>query len=150
VSQAEGESPLVVVDSSLVLKAVLPNPDLERCQAVLALIEERQLLAPALWIYEIVSALTKAVHFGSLTPAEGKAALHQSLALGVQVILPDETQAALAYEGTLALKRAAAYDSFYLVVAEALNADFWTADRRLAGALAASRPSWLHTIDEIE
>jgi predicted nucleic acid-binding protein len=150
VSEAEGLSPLVIVDASLVLKAVLPNPDLERCHAALALMEERQLIAPALWIYEVVSALSKAVHFGSLTAAEGQAALHQVLSLGVQIILPDETQAYLAFEQTLALKRAAAYDSFYLVIAEALKAEFWTADRRLAGSLAERRPSWLHTIDEIE
>jgi hypothetical protein len=74
--------------------------------------------------------------------------LHQVLALGVQIILPDETQAYLAFAQTLALKRAAAYASFYLVFAEALKAEFWTADRRLApttsppvvGSLISTRP----------
>jgi predicted nucleic acid-binding protein len=139
---------LGVIDASLVIKAILPNPDLVRCQTVLANIQGRQLIAPALWVYEITSVLTKAVHFGQLTSQEAKAALRQAMSLGVQVILPDETQANLAFDQTLRLRRAAAYDSFYLVIAEALEADFWTADRRLKQAFDRLAPAWLHTIDE--
>jgi predicted nucleic acid-binding protein len=137
---------LVVVDASLVVKAVLPNPDFARCQAALISLQDRQLIAPALWIYEVTSAISKAVHYQQLTPEEGQAALRQILSLGVQVILPDETQAQLAFNETLRLQRAAAYDSFYLVTAGALEAEFWTADRRLANTFQDSAPDWLHCI----
>jgi predicted nucleic acid-binding protein len=139
----------VVVDASLVIKAVLPNPDFARCQAVLARLQDRQLVAPALWIYEVTSAMSKAVHYKQLNHLDAQAALHQVLSLGVQVILPDDTQAHLAFDQTLRLQRAAAYDSFYLVTADALNVEFWTADRRLANTFQGSPPDWLHYIDEV-
>lgn len=141
-------SAITVIDASLVVKAILPNPALSRYQAVLEQLQGIQLVAPALWMYEITCAVTKAVYFGQLTPEEGKVVLHQILALGVQVILPDDTQSHLAYDLALKLKRAAAYDSFYLAIAESLNADFWTADQRLARSLQGQKPEWLHFIDD--
>jgi predicted nucleic acid-binding protein len=140
---------LAVIDASVVIKALLPNPDLERCQFVLDHLQNRRLIAPALWVYEITSALIKAVHFKELTALEARSALHQAISLGVQVILPDEIQAHLAFDQTLQLKRAAAYDSFYLVTADALEADFWTADRRLINSFSGEKPAWLHSIDEV-
>ena len=139
---------IVILDAGVVIKAILPNPELLMCQAVLKRLEDRQLAAPALWVYEITSAFTKAVYFDLLTPDEGQAAIHQALALGVQIIPPDETQSLLAYVWTLRLKRAAAYDSFYLAIAEALEANFWTADHRLFNSFEAKRPEWLHWIGE--
>ena len=68
----------------------------------------------------------------------------------MQIILPDENQARLAFNQTLQLHRAAAYDSFYLVIANALEADFWTADLRLANSYQGKKPAWLHTIDEVK
>jgi predicted nucleic acid-binding protein len=139
---------VTVVDASLVVKAILPNPEISRCQAVLEQLQGTPLVAPALWMYEITSAIAKAVHFGQITPEDGKAALHHALALGVQVILPDETQSNLAYDLTLKLERAAAYDSFYLAIAESLQAEFWTADQRLVRSLQNQRPAWLHFIED--
>ena len=55
--------------------------------------------------------------------------------LGVRLIPPDAAQAALAYDWTLRLHRAAAYDSFYLALAETMGADLWTVDRRLSAAV---------------
>lgn len=135
---------IIVIDASLVLKALLPNPEMELCQSVLAELQEAQLVAPALWVYEITSTLAKAVYFKQLTPEESKAVLHQALTLDVQLIAPEEVQSELALEWTLRLRRAAAYDSFYLAIAETLEASFWTADRRLVNALQDHRPSWLH------
>jgi predicted nucleic acid-binding protein len=142
-------SNLVVVDASLVIKALLPSVETTACQAVLAHFGGAELVAPALWVYEVTSTLAKAVHFNQITPDEGRAALHQALDLGVQIILPDETQSLLAYQWTLKLQRAAAYDSFYLAIAEALGAHFWTADLRLYRALTAEKLSWLHWIGDI-
>jgi predicted nucleic acid-binding protein len=141
---------LAVIDASLMLKALLPNPEMTRCQAVLAHLQEAQLAAPALWVYEITSTLAKAVHFKQLTAEESKAALHQALELDVQIIAPDETQSNLALDWTLHLQRAAAYDSFYLAIAEALEAPFWTADQRLVNAFQGHRPTWLHWIGELD
>lgn len=140
---------IAVIDASLVIKAVLPNPEFARCQAVLAQLKNRRLIVPALWIYEITSALAKAVHFEQLTASEARSALHQAMSLGVQVILPDETQANLAFDQALQLNRAAAYDSFYLATANALEADFWTADQRLVHSFRGNKPAWFHGVDEV-
>jgi predicted nucleic acid-binding protein len=136
---------IAVIDASLVIKAILPNPEFARCQTVLAQLKDRRLIVPALWIYEITSALARA----QLTASEARSALHQAMSLGVQVILPGETQANLAFDQTLQLNRAAAYDSFYLATANALDADFWTADQRLVHSFQDNKPAWLHGIDEV-
>jgi predicted nucleic acid-binding protein len=93
------------------------------------------LVAPDLWLYEVTSAVAKAVHFEVLTDDEGRRALHLLHRLGVRLVPPDAAQAALAYDWTLRLHRAAAYDSFYLALAETLGADLWTTDRRLGNAV---------------
>lgn len=41
------------------------------------------------------------------------------------------------------------YDSFYLVVAEALQTDFWTADKRLVCSFQGAQPAWMHSIDDL-
>lgn len=134
-----------VIDASVAVRAVLPNPLRGRCVALLLRLADRDLLAPALWAYEVTSALTRAVHQGDLTEEEGRQALAQVNDLGVRLILPDETQQRLAFDRTLRMKRAAAYDSFYLALPEALGCELWTADRRLANAV--SEP-WLRWVGE--
>jgi predicted nucleic acid-binding protein len=141
---------LAIIDASLVVKAILPNAENAACRAVLADLQPKKLAAPALWVYEITSTFAKAVHFGQITGEEGSAAIHQAMSLGVQIIIPDETQSLLAYQWTLQLKRAAAYDSFYLAIAEALEAEFWTADQRLVRSLESHKPKWLHWIGEMQ
>lgn len=108
----------VVIDASRALKALLPNPETERCRAVLNRLQAYLLVAPALWTYEATSSLVKAVHFNQLTVADIQAVLRQALALEVQIVALDEAQSMLALEGTLRLDQAATYDSFYLALAE--------------------------------
>ncbi len=134
-----------VIDASVAVKAVLPNPMRENCVALLVRLADYEILAPALWAYEVTSALTRAVHQGDLTEAEGRRALARVNDLGVHLVTPDENQQRQAFDWTLRLKRAAAYDSFYLALAEGLGCELWTADRRLASAV--SEP-WLRWVEE--
>jgi len=53
------------------------------------------------------------------------------------------TQLRLAFVWTRRLKRAVAYDSFYLALAESLGCDLWTADQRLHHAVDAP---WVHLV----
>ena len=96
---------LVILDASLVVKAILPNPQLEACQALIAALGTAQLISPALWLYEVSSAFVKSVHFGQLTSDEAQAAIRQALALGVELIPPDETQSLLAMRWAQKLTR---------------------------------------------
>lgn len=101
-------------------------------------------------MYEVTSTFTKSIHFGILTADEGRAGLSQAIALGVELVAPDEHQTELAVNWTLKLKRTSAYDSFYLALSETLEAEFWTTDERLYNATKDARLPWLHWLDEIQ
>ena len=137
----------LVVDASFTIKLILPNPEQDRCRALMIEWEENgsNLYAPTLWIYEVTSALSKAVHFELLTEPEGREALQLAQDLNLQLIHPDSNQIGLAYAWTQRLKRAAAYDSFYLALTESLSAELWTADKRLVNAVNAP---WLRYISD--
>jgi len=134
-----------VIDASVALKLVLPDVLREQCKALIArlLDEGCQLVAPALWAYETTSTLCKAVHFEQLTPTEGQRGLAQIMALGIHLIPPDDAQNRQAFEWTLRMKRGAAYDSYYLALAENLGCDLWTADRRLRNAIDLPWLRWI-------
>ena len=136
----------VVIDASIAIKAVLPNPLQTQCQDLLVHLSSDQLLAPGSWIYETTSALSKAVFLGDITAEEGRMALSQINALGIQIAPMDTGQSFQAFEWTLRLKRAAAYDSFYLALAESLSCALWTADRRLKNAVSLP---WVRWVEEI-
>ncbi|HSQ25754.1 MAG TPA: type II toxin-antitoxin system VapC family toxin [Anaerolineales bacterium] len=136
--------PWVVMDASLVIKAILPNPEFEICQMVVSELSSAHWAVPSLWTYEISNTITKAVHFKQLTQQEGLETLQHALTLPVQLIPPDLDQSILAYRWSLKLQRASIYDSFYLAIAEALDADFWTADKKLFQSLQRFQLPWLH------
>ena len=126
-----------VIDASFAFKLILPGPAQDKLRAQMSQWETQGavIYAPALWLYEITSAFSKAVHFKALTPAEGEKALQLAQQLNLRLIPPDEGQTQRAYAWTRQLKRAAAYDSFYLALAESLSAPLWTADKRLHNAV---------------
>jgi predicted nucleic acid-binding protein len=76
----------LVIDASFTLKLLLPNPEQARCRELMAdwAQNEEDLYAPTLWLYEVVSALTKAVYFELLTEAEGQQALHLAQTFDIQ------------------------------------------------------------------
>lgn len=139
---------LVIIDASVAIKAILPNPLQEHCRTLVQSFIEVQPVASVLWIYKTTSAISKAVHFEQLTNNEGRQALEQVEALSVRLFVPDIEQNRIAYDWTRRLNRASAYDSFYLGLAQALECDFWTADQRLFNALRDGRLKWLHWIEE--
>ncbi len=135
-----------VIDASLALALVLPGPRQDRADALMDTWRQSgvSLIAPDLWLYEVTSAITKAFHFNTLTESEGRRSLVLLHSLGVALIPPDAAQSSLAFEWTRRLGRAAAYDSFYLALAETSDADLWTADRRLAASAALP---WVHVLE---
>lgn len=140
---------VVIIDASIAIKAILPNPLQGHCQTLVQTFADIQPVAPTLWTYETTSAISKAVHFDQITENEGRLALEQVDALGVQLFVPDLEQSRIAFGWTRRLKRASAYDSFYLALAEALECDLWTADKRLFNALIDAQLEWLHWIEEL-
>jgi predicted nucleic acid-binding protein len=140
---------LVVIDASAALKAVLPNPLQADCLALVQTFVESQPAAPALWAHETTSAIAKAVHFGEIDEKEARQALEKLDTLGVRLFVADAEQNLAAFEWTLRLKRASAYDSYYIVLAQALKCEFWTADKHLFNALQYAHLGWVHWIEEM-
>jgi predicted nucleic acid-binding protein len=139
----------LVVDASFTLRSVLPGPLRERVKGLLAGWQARgdRVQVPALWHYEITSACSKGVHFGEFTRSQAMHSLALLAELDLAVIVPDAAQLQRALDWTVRLRRAAAYDSFYLALAETTSDGLWTADEGLANATRPVAP-WVHWAGE--
>jgi predicted nucleic acid-binding protein len=104
------------------------------------------LYAPTLWEYEIVSALRKAMVAGMINPDKTESALQRLFILGVEVVSPDVELHRSALQWSERIMQPVAYDAQYLALAESLQADLWTADKRLIDALKDHHLTWLHWI----
>ena len=137
----------LVVDASFAVRLIVPDPQREVFRALTEhwLEQGYELLAPTLWAYETTSALCKSTFFGLLTEEEAESALAVLAELPVQLVPPDSTQTYRAFAWTRRLNRAAAYDSFYLALAESLGCELWTADRRLRNAVDLP---WVRSMEE--
>ncbi len=108
----------------------------------------RRLVAPTLLYYEVGNALHRYERAGLLSPAEVADLLDIALSLDITLYgNADLHRQALALAERLGLP--AAYDAHYLALAERLNAEFWTADRRLASAVASRMP-WVRVLDDTQ
>jgi predicted nucleic acid-binding protein len=126
-----------VVDASVSLKWALDDEDAISEAAALrdeAIRGQFEMVAPSLWLYEVVNGLVTAARRGRVTQDAGRQALVHMLEISVRLADPearDVYQTALRYG-------IAAYDAAYLALAEALRAPLWTGDRRLYEAVSPS------------
>jgi len=125
-----------VIDAGVAARAVVASPQREACWALLEDLTERgvRTVAPDLWLYEVTTVFCKMLHFGLLDRSAAEAALADCQALGIELIAPDVGLRDGAFRWTLRLRRAAAYDSFYLALAERLQGELWTTDAKLVRA----------------
>ncbi|HUF38700.1 MAG TPA: type II toxin-antitoxin system VapC family toxin [Anaerolineales bacterium] len=121
-----------VIDASFAVNSVLPGPLQAICEDIFIELSDFDIAVPTLFLYETTSALTKAVRFGELTAEEGRRMLEQVADIPLHLVKTDRALNHSAFEWTLKLGRAAAYDCYYLALAESLGCDLWTADRKLA------------------
>jgi predicted nucleic acid-binding protein len=108
------------------------------------LVEKRKLIAPVLFLFEVVAVLRKQVYQGRLTLKEGSVALDVLLDANVEVV----TSTALyrrAWKLADHFNRPTAYDAHYLALAEVEGCEFWTADERLYNSVKDDFPliRWL-------
>ena len=137
----------ICVDANLVTRLVLA-PDDQPVQQLWQQwqLDKRQLAAPTLLRYEVTNALYRYQKQGLLSEEIVRIGLNAALTLPIQ--LHGETdlhRRALALAERFALP--AAYDAHYLAVAEQLDAELWTADRRLARAVGSAL-SWVHLVEQ--
>ena len=104
------------------------------------------MVAPGLFVFECVSALRRMVVRRDLDERSARGSLDLLLAMPVSLRAP-EGLAERAWHLATDLDRPAAYDGFYLGVAELLGVECWTADQRLWNAVHPRKP-WLRHLNE--
>lgn len=106
------------------------------------------LVAPSYWPIEIASALRRLEWNGDLTGAEADRAFERALELGVELFPLDLELGRSALRWARRLDQAKAYDGFYLALAEAADAELWTADLRLARGARQAGVAWVRGLRE--
>lgn len=141
-----------VIDSNIAVYAVTGMELSMPAAALLENLREKQtsLYAPRLWVYEVTSSIHKYLQVKYLTSDEAEQALE--IALAFDINLMDETPSLCqsAFQWATRLGQMAAYDGFYLAVAEALKVPLWTGDNRLANAakqLGVDRVHWMGDLE---
>ena len=127
----------LVMDSSFAVRLVVPHSEhaLFAGQHAQWIQDGLQIYAPTLWVYEVTSSLGKYHKFGQMTLDEVSEAIEAVLDLDVELVRPDKALALQANKWRAKLNREAAYDSFYVALAERLQCDLWTADKKLVNAV---------------
>lgn len=138
----------VVVDANLILAQVV---EVDYSRAARERFRDwiqagARLAAPALWTYEVLSALRKFRAAGRLTAETTQAVGTALLSLGIEVVPMTPALAERTLHWAEQLEQTVAYDSSYLAVAESLEAELWTADRALARRARQLGLSWVHAI----
>ncbi len=136
-----------VVDASVAAKWLLPpadEPFADRAHHLLVRYanQEIQIVVPDLFWAEIGNVLWKAARSGRCSAAEATTALQSVKAQNFPTV-PSTSFLDSAFEIACSSGRTL-YDSLYIALAEVSQAEFLTADEKLANALAGRYPiKWL-------
>jgi predicted nucleic acid-binding protein len=140
----------IILDSSLLLASVLPQEPLQ-AQAKRALLHWTdagiRLAVPSFFRSEVVAVVRKAVFQKRITHEYGKLLLPTLLQADIEFYEDDELLM-VAYEIAARFNMPRIYDAQYLILAERLNCDFWTADATLVNTIQGqfSHIHWLGSI----
>lgn len=129
-------SSIVIVDANFALSIVLDYPTSQEIQGLWIdwVQNDVEIAAPNLWVYEVTSAIHKLYMLKQFGESSAEVALDAVLSLDVRLVQVDAGLCQLAFSLATQLNQLAAYDSFYLALAEKLDAELWTLNRRLANA----------------
>jgi predicted nucleic acid-binding protein len=137
---------VIVVDTSLVTKWVLPEERSELALALLAALTARseQIVAPALLPIEFTNVVFQRARRRMWSYEEAAEALDRLFELDLEVHSPSEAERRSLHRRAFALARdyalPATYDAHFVALAEALGCELWTADERLARRLGDRVP----------
>jgi predicted nucleic acid-binding protein len=126
---------MTVLDASVVVDALVVRGsagDLGRAE----MRKLTELAVPAMFTAEVTSALRGMVHAGHLSPVRAVTALNDILSIRA-IRYPFEPFARRAWELRANLT---VYDAWYVALAESLDTDLVTADKRLAAATGPRCP----------
>ena len=123
----------IIVDANIIVALALPLSYSDAASEKMRKWQEQnvELVVPALWHYECVSTLRKAVVLKIISSEEVSEALQNIFSLGIEDFQPTIYLNQKAMEWASRLNQTVAYDAAYLALAEHLNSEFWTADNKL-------------------
>ncbi len=142
----------IVVDTSIVLKWVLDEPDSTTALSLLSrcVNEGTVIQAPALLTYEVANALFQRVRKGEMSADKARQALEDVLLPELELNFLEYTELSKrAIRLTQLYKLPATYDAHYLALAEYEKCEYWTADSRLCNAVKDKLP-WVHQLSEYQ
>lgn len=123
--------PPICIDASLILRLILLPPSIRlKQQWQVWANEQREFVAPTLLYYETTNVIHQYYRLNKISAQ--KAQESQAFILSIPLQLFGDTnlhQKALRLSRQFALS--ATYDAHYLAVAEMLEAELWTADKKL-------------------
>jgi len=139
-----------VIDASTAVYLVLDNPLSEKVDALwqVWVREGVGVCVPGLWLNEVTSALHKVTMQKAISEERALDALEAILSLGVEAYDQDADLCRTAFALASELGQLAAYDGFYLALAQGLETEFWTADKRLATRAHQIGLSWVRWVGE--
>ena len=140
-----------VIDANLAVASVVPLGYSDQARQLLHKWLEvgDELFAPTLWEYEVVTSLRKSIVGKAIRPERVVPALVEVFQLGVYIV-PQTLDAHIrALEWAQRIGQIVAYDAQYLALAEDLEAEFWTADKRLAETAQQAGATWAHWVGEM-
>lgn len=125
-------APSVCLDASVVVRWLLED---EQSHIESLLTDQRHLVAPTLMRYEVTNALYRLTKAGDLTVSTVSDLIDVLLSLPIEIV--DEP---LLHGSALRIasryRSGAAYHAHYVALARHLDAELWTADKRLYNALS--------------
>ncbi|MGA9626823.1 MAG: type II toxin-antitoxin system VapC family toxin [Bryobacteraceae bacterium] len=131
---------MIVVDASVAVKWLLPEPGDAAAQELLA--SEERLVAPSLIRTEVAAALARRARFREIEPRDAETAMGlwlQTLRDGVIGLVAEEADLVTALELAMELSRPFD-DCLYLALAERLGAPLVTADKKFVVKARVSHP----------
>lgn len=140
----------VVVDANIGVSLVIPVPYSPRVRDLWEAWRQgnARIVVPTLWHYEVLSSLRKAVTLGLLGTEASEAAIDALRMLDLEEAAPDWAQAGSVLDWADRLGQTVAYGAVYVALAEHMQAQLWTADRRLARAARAAGAAWVHHLGD--
>ena len=136
----------ICIDASFILKLVLPEDYSEKVHLIWTewVEKEKGIHASYLLIYETHSVIRNKIYREEITTNEGIAA--SEILRELEIILYHSPMTVkIAWDFAKKYNRPTLYDTFYLAVSKEIEAEFWTADRKLVNSLN-NEISWVNSI----
>jgi predicted nucleic acid-binding protein len=142
----------IVVDASLALKWMIQEIDSDKAEALLqdTISSGQAIYAPPHFLGEVINALYQKVRTTDpakhIEQADAEKAMADFLNLPIRIENPN-TIYEQAFEFANIHSMFTIYDCLYVVLAQILGVELWTADRRLVTQLGSNAP-WVRLISE--